>query len=108
MTNRVSTSKYNALNFFPVTLLLQFQKITNLFYLACAIIQFFPQVNSSNPLATIIPLAFVVGLGMLREILADLKRWSLDRKSNNRLYESFMGKQRQAAEFRVGDIIELR
>jgi hypothetical protein len=37
-------------------------------------------------MATIIPLAFVILLGMLKELLADLKRWREDRRTNARLY----------------------
>jgi len=37
-------------------------------------------------MATIIPLAAVVLLGMIRELVADIKRWKHDRMTNNRKY----------------------
>ncbi len=37
-------------------------------------------------MASIVPLAFVVLLGMLREGLADLRRWREDRLTNARKY----------------------
>jgi hypothetical protein len=37
-------------------------------------------------MASIIPLAFVILLGMLKEGLADVRRWREDRITNSRLY----------------------
>jgi len=70
------------LSFIPITALLQFTRVTNIFYLVNAILQFQPKISTSDPLITVIPVLFVVGLGMLREGLADLKRKREDDKAN--------------------------
>lgn len=68
-------------------------------------------MRTNDPIATIVPLAFVVALGMLKELLADLKRWREDRRTNQREYEVVGLKNvrvlKRSEELRVGDIIEL-
>jgi len=63
--------------------MLQFTQVINIFYLINAVLQFFPAISTNNPLVTIIPLLFVILMGMLREFLADWKRRNADKKSNS-------------------------
>jgi hypothetical protein len=88
--------------------------VTNDFYLVNAIFQSIPSIGTNSPLATIIPLAFVVGLGMVRELVVDLKRWREDKKTNRRKYTRVANGQGmknleeiRSDQIRVGDIIEL-
>ena len=97
-----------------MSLLIQFSRVTNIFYLVNAIFQSIPSISTNDPLATIIPLAFVVLLGMLRELLADLKRWQVDRQTNARIYTIFESPDDmkdkslvRSDQLRVGDLIEL-
>ncbi|MFS8160576.1 MAG: hypothetical protein ACMG6E_10310 [Candidatus Roizmanbacteria bacterium] len=66
--------------------------MTNVFYLANVILQFQPSISTNSPLASLIPLSFVIFIGMLREFLADLKRWSEDRKTNKVLFKKLAAK----------------
>jgi hypothetical protein len=66
--------------FVPVSFIIQFTRIMNIFYLINGILQTIPSIMINSWLASIIPLAFVVFMGMLREGLVDLKR----RKEDNR------------------------
>ncbi len=79
----------------PVSLFIQFARVTNIFYLINGILQSIPSISNNDPLATFIPLAFVVFLGMLREGLADLKRWRADRLTNARLYQRWVHHESQ-------------
>ena len=56
--------------------------MSNTFYLIGAILQSLPEISTNDPLATIIPLAYVVAVGMLKEALADYKRYKADKKTN--------------------------
>ncbi|CDW80053.1 probable phospholipid-transporting atpase ih [Stylonychia lemnae] len=59
---------------------------------------------------SIIPLAFVVFLGMIRELIADVKRWKKDKETNNRIFNLVRKEQVvqvKSQDLRVGDIIEL-
>jgi hypothetical protein len=69
-----------------VSLFIQFVRVTNVFYVINAILQTIPSLSTNSPVATIVPLAFVILLGMLREGLADVRRWREDRRTNARLY----------------------
>ena len=82
-SNRISTTKYNFLNFLPISLLIQFTKLANCFYLVSAVLQSIPSISTNDPLATVIPLMYVVILGMVKEFIADYKRYQNDKKENN-------------------------
>ena len=83
ITNKISTTKYSLLSYLPHTLLLQFTKYANCFYLVSAILQSIPSISTNDPLATVIPLAYVIILGIIKEGLADWKRYKSDREVNN-------------------------
>ena len=80
-----------------------------------AILQTIPSIRTNSPLASIIPLAFVVLLGMLREGLADIRRWREDRRTNARLYTRLENpndlsdkKKVRSDDLRVGDLLEIQ
>lgn len=81
-TNKVTSTRYTVFNFLPITFLLQFTKVINVFYLGNAILQSFPSVSTNDPLYTIIPLSVLIFLGILKEGLADYKRYKIDKAEN--------------------------
>jgi len=81
-TNKVTTTRFNIFNFLPITILLQFTKVINVFYLGNAILQSFPSVSTNDPLFTIIPLSILIFLGVFKEGLADYKRYKIDKTTN--------------------------
>jgi phospholipid-transporting ATPase len=48
------------------------------------ILDMFPSIQTNGPIVVWIPLIFTVILGIMREGLSDYKRWSEDRKTNNK------------------------
>jgi magnesium-transporting ATPase (P-type) len=113
--NKISTTRYNLLTYIPVSLFIQFVRVTNVFYVINAILQTIPSIRTNSPLASIIPLAFVVLLGMLREGLADIRRWREDRRTNARLYTRLENpndlsdkKKVRSDDLRVGDLLEIQ
>jgi phospholipid-translocating ATPase len=81
-SNRLKTTKYNIFTFIPITLFLQFAKIVNAFFLVNGILQSIPSIRTNSPLATLVPLTFVVILGMVKEAIAEIRRWQEDRAFN--------------------------
>lgn len=81
-SNKVRTTRFNIFNFLPITIGLQFTKVINVFYLGNAILQSFPSVSTNDPLYTIIPLSILIFLGVLKEGLADYKRYKIDNMTN--------------------------
>lgn len=81
--NKVSTGKYNALTFLPRNLQLQFSKIANLYFLAMMILEMYKPISDSGGQPVVaMPLAFVVGVSMLKDLFEDIKRHMSDRREN--------------------------
>jgi hypothetical protein len=96
----------------PVALLIQFTNVTNLFYVANVALQFTPQVATNSPMATLVPLCFVLLVGITKEFIADFKRWQEDRKTNGVIYKKIVDKNDvnrtvtvRSDQLKVGDII---
>lgn len=58
-------------------------KVANCFYLVSAFLQSIPSISTNDPLATLIPLAYVIILGILKEAIADYKRFKTDKEVNH-------------------------
>ncbi|KAK7116641.1 hypothetical protein V1264_002281 [Littorina saxatilis] len=69
--NIITTSKYNVFTFLPKNLFEQFQRIANAYFLGLLILQLIPAVSSLNPVATIIPLVFVLSISGIKEAIDD-------------------------------------
>ena len=80
--NKIRSTKYTVLNFLPKSFALQFTRLANVFYLVNAVLQSIPSISTNDPLATIIPLCYVVLMGMYKEFYADYKRYKNDKVVN--------------------------
>lgn len=82
-SNQVRSTRYNLISFVPAAFFLQFTKVINCFYLVNMILQSIPTISTNAWYYTAIPLCIIIGMGMLKEGLADLKRYQQDRRVNN-------------------------
>lgn len=82
ISNHVSTAKYNVLTFIPKFLFEQFSKYANLFFLFTAGLQQIPNVSPTNRFTTIVPLAIVLAVSAIKELVEDYKRRMSDRGLN--------------------------
>ncbi|KAJ5502931.1 ATPase P-type K/Mg/Cd/Cu/Zn/Na/Ca/Na/H-transporter [Penicillium fimorum] len=82
VSNFVSTAKYNIFTFIPKFLFEQFSKYANLFFLFTAILQQIPNVSPTNKFTTIVPLAIVLAVSAIKELVEDYKRRMSDRGLN--------------------------
>ena len=80
--NRITTTKYNVFTFFPKSLLYQFSRLSNIYFLFTAIIQSIPLISPLTSITAIIPLIFVLGVSMIRELVEDLVRNNYDNLNN--------------------------
>ncbi|CAK84558.1 unnamed protein product (macronuclear) [Paramecium tetraurelia] len=74
--------RYNLVTFLPKSLLLQFTRYANIYFLCIAIIQCIPVLSTLNPFSAIAPLVFVLGLSMGREGWEDYGRHVSDNEVN--------------------------
>ena len=54
----------------------------NVFYLVNLILQSFPSISTNAPVYGGVVLLLLVMIGMVKELLADLKRYKMDKQSN--------------------------
>lgn len=66
-SNYISTTKYNIFTFLPLSLILQFKRYANIYFLIEAVMQSIPLISPLNPASAVAPLAFVLALSMIRE-----------------------------------------
>ncbi|CAN6177804.1 unnamed protein product [Urochloa humidicola] len=109
-TNYITTTKYNIITFFPKAIFEQFRRVANLYFLLTAILSLTP-VCPFSAVSMIAPLAFVVGLSMLKEGLEDWRRFVQDMKVNNRKVAVHKGDgefvYRHWEELCVGDVVKV-
>lgn len=109
--NSIKTSKYTALTFVPLNLLVQFSKLPNLYFLVIGIMQMIPQISVSGGFPVIfIPLTFVVSVSAAKDYFEDRKRKISDREINQSQAQRLGGEGfgRVAwAELRIGDVIRV-
>lgn len=82
LSNHVSTAKYNIVTFVPKFLFEQFSKYANLFFLLTAVLQQIPNVSPTSKYTTIVPLAIVLLVSAIKELVEDYKRRVSDRGLN--------------------------
>jgi phospholipid-transporting ATPase len=81
-SNYIRTTKYTLLSFFPMNMVEQFQKASNIFFLANMIVALIPGVSPVFPATTILPLIVVVGVASLRDAFEDYQRYKADQRAN--------------------------
>ena len=106
--NKISTTKYNLITFFPKSLLLQFTRLANIFFLFTAIIQSIPVISPLTSLTAIIPLIFVLGVSMIREFFEDWTRKTYDDINNLEevvVFRDGSFKKVSSQSLRIGEIL---
>lgn len=71
------------MTFLPMTILYQFTRVINCYYVINALLQSIPSVSIIKPWGTIIPLSYIIAVGVLKEAIVEVRRWLQDRKVNN-------------------------
>ena len=69
--NEIITSKYSWWDFIPKSLILQFMRIANLYFLATAIVQSIDIISPLEPYSAIGPLGLVLAVSLSREAIED-------------------------------------
>ncbi|KAJ6509889.1 phospholipid-translocating ATPase [Mycena vitilis] len=82
-SNQVITSKYTIITFLPRNLLEQFRRVANIFFLALAILQFFPKFSTVSVGVVILPLIIVIAFSAIKDGWEDIIRHQSDRRMNH-------------------------
>ena len=81
--NYINTSKYTWYNFLPLTILFQFSRYANIYFLILTIIQCIPLISPYNPITSITPFLFVISVSIIREGIEDYSRHNQDKIENS-------------------------
>lgn len=111
MGNKISSSKYNLVNFLPLSLYEQFSKPPNLYFLLIGVLQIFDEVTNSDGVPTIyLPLGIVILASIIKNLVEDFQRHIVDRDENNRLFYIMNGTEffkSKSSSIRAGKIIKI-
>ena len=108
--NHVSTAKYNDETFLPKFLYEQFSKYANLFFLFTAVLQQIPNISPTNRYTTIVPLAIVLLVSAIKELVEDFKRKSSDQSLNHSRARVLKGSSFEDTKWvnvAVGDVVRV-
>mmetsp|Transcript_23170 Transcript_23170/g.23054 ORF Transcript_23170/g.23054 Transcript_23170/m.23054 type:complete len:432 (-) Transcript_23170:1125-2420(-) len=111
MSNKVRTTKYSWVSWAPLSLLMQFKRAANIYFLIISILTLMP-FSPKTPASMIGTFAFVLFVTMLKEALENYFRYKADKEANGRLCETYDYEQKEFVEtkwkdIRVGDIIRI-
>ena len=76
--NTITTRKYNIITFLPKSLLIQFMRPANIYFLVIAIIQFISIISPLSPISAIAPLIIVLTVSLIREGIEDFQKAKMD------------------------------
>ncbi|KAK8964577.1 Phospholipid-transporting ATPase 1 [Platanthera guangdongensis] len=82
--NSIRTTKYSIITFLPKNLFEQFHRVAYIYFLILAVINQIPQLGVFTPAASILPLAFVLGVTAVKDAYEDYRRHRSDRTENSR------------------------
>ncbi|CDF88502.1 BN860_11738g1_1 [Zygosaccharomyces bailii CLIB 213] len=81
--NKIRTTKYTPLTFFPKNIMLQFQNFANVYFLVLIILGAFSIFGVTNPGLNAVPLIVIVIITAIKDAFEDSRRTVLDLEVNN-------------------------
>ena len=90
-SNQNVTSKYTIVTFLPRNLFEQFRRVANCFFLAIAILQFFPKFSTISPGLVILPLLAVLAITAVKDGYEDIRRHQADHQVNHSIVHTLGG-----------------
>jgi phospholipid-transporting ATPase len=88
-SNTIDTKKYGLFTFLPKSLLFQFMRLANVYFLIIAIIQSIPEISPLSPLTAAAPICFVLLVSIIREGIEDYERYKYDKEQNEEVVTVF-------------------
>uniref|UniRef100_A0A7S1PJ75 Phospholipid-transporting ATPase n=1 Tax=Percolomonas cosmopolitus TaxID=63605 RepID=A0A7S1PJ75_9EUKA len=112
-SNEVHTTRYSFISFVPKSLLIQFKRVANLYFLLIAILQVATPFSPTGRFSTIMPLTVVIIFSMLKDGFEDWKRrrgdWEVNHKKTEYYnYQANRWEKKMWRQVRVGDVLRVR
>ena len=77
--NKIRTTKYNKLSFLPLALLAQFKRKYNYYFVGVTLLQSISAFQTAPFGLAVLPLIFVFGVSLIRELIEEIKRGRQDK-----------------------------
>lgn len=81
-TNKIQTTKYTYLSFIPKSLLEQFYRAANVYFIFIVLLNWLPQINAFGKEIAMIPVLFVLGVTAIKDLFEDRRRRASDKRIN--------------------------
>ena len=110
-SNKVRTTKYTWLTWAPLSLIFQFKRAANIYFLLITVLTCMP-FSPKDPKSMIFTFGFVLFLTMLKEAYEDYGRQKSDNELNNNKakvqnVETKQFEERRWADIKIGDIVRI-
>ncbi|XP_062211114.1 phospholipid-transporting ATPase 1-like isoform X3 [Phragmites australis] len=108
--NSVHTTKYSVLTFIPRNLYEQFHRVAYVYFLILAALNQVPQLGVFSPAASILPLAFVLGVTAVKDAYEDWRRHLSDKTENSRTASVLVGgvfRPKRWKDIQVGEVVRV-
>ncbi|XP_043842888.1 phospholipid-transporting ATPase VB [Dromiciops gliroides] len=111
--NRIHTTKYTLFNFLPRNLFEQFHRWANLYFLFLVILNWMPPIEVFHREITMLPLALVLLIIMVKDGVEDYEKYRFDQEINSSNIQIYEKKeqdyvQKHWKDVRVGDFVQLQ
>lgn len=94
--------------------MLQLKNVIHIFFLFNGFLQTIPSISTNSPLASWVPVFWTMSMGIIFELIADIRRWNSDKKVNNYKVDmafedggKILSTGSTAEKLKVGDIIKM-
>ena len=108
-TNKIWSSRFSTKSVVPTSIFEQFLNQSNIWFLFIVILSFVYNKDSYwNGLSRLIPLIFILGLNLLKDILSFIQQRKTDKKFNLEKYLAWNGQdfeEKLSMDLQVGDIL---
>ena len=89
LNNKIRTTKYTLLSFFPKNLFEQFHRLANFYFLLLIALNFVPQLNAFGKEVSMLPLLVVLTAQALKDAYEDYTRYLSDKEINRSIVNVF-------------------
>ena len=107
--NKVVTTKYTVVTWFPKSFLMQFNRMTNIYFLFISILTFLT-FSPERPGSSIGTFALILLITMIKEAIQDYSHYKYNLKVNDRIVKKYSSKKSEekiSASLMPGDIVKI-
>ena len=71
----------------PLSIIYQFKRLANIYFLLQAVLSSIPILSAVNPVSSYLAILFILGVSVIREGIEDYERYKSDKVTNRQLVQ---------------------